>query len=88
MPHAQRPELVAPGRRLSVRLAGPTVYIVQSFDRTTWGPGSGERSVVVEGSDDAVLLHADGRLPFEQAGLTVTGDRDLAVRLKELVPGP
>jgi hypothetical protein len=43
---------------------------------------------VIGGSDDAVLLYAYGRLPFEEAGLTVTGNRDLAVRLKELVPGP
>jgi hypothetical protein len=35
-----------------------------------------------------VLLFAYGRLPLDGAGLTVTGDRDLAVRFKEFVPGP
>ena len=83
---SEAPSTPPPGT--TVRLAGPTVCIEQSFDGTTWGPGTGEPSVVVEGSDDAVLLYAYGRLPFEQAGLTVTGDRDLAVRLKEFVPGP
>jgi hypothetical protein len=39
-------------------------------------------------ADDAVLLYAYGRLPFDRAGLTVTGDREIAVRFKEFVPGP
>lgn len=43
---------------------------------------------MIEGADDAVLLYAYGRLGFDEADLTVTGDRDLAVRLKELLPGP
>jgi hypothetical protein len=76
----------APGT--TIRRTGATVRLESSFDGTAWGPGSGEPSVVVEGGDDAVLLYAYGRLPFEKADLTVTGDGDLAVRFKELVPGP
>jgi uncharacterized protein (TIGR03083 family) len=72
----------------TIRLTGPTVRMEATFDGTAWGPAAGEPSVVVEGTDDAVLLYAYGRLPFERADLTVTGDRDLAVRLKEFVPGP
>ena len=72
----------------TIRLAGTTTRIEAGYDGASWGPPLGEPAVVIEGSDDAVLLYAYGRLPLDEAGLTVRGDRDLAVRLKELVPGP
>jgi uncharacterized protein (TIGR03083 family) len=72
----------------SIRLAGPTVVLEGGFDGTAWGPVTGEPAVVLEGGDDAVLLYAYGRLPFDRAGLTVTGDLEIAVRFKEFVPGP
>lgn len=78
----------APPAGTSIRLAGPTVAVEGAFDGTAWGPLSGEPAALVAGGDDAVLLFAYGRLPFERAGLTVTGDRELAVRFKEFVPGP
>ncbi len=71
-----------------IRLLGPTVRMEATFDGTAWGPVAGDPGVVVQGSDDDVLLYAYGRLPFDPARLTVTGDRDLAVRFKEFVPGP
>jgi hypothetical protein len=77
-----------PAAGTTVRLVGPTVRMEAGFDGTAWGPAAGEPSVVIQGSDDDVLLFAYGRLPFEGADLTVTGDRELAVRFKELVPGP
>ena len=76
----------APGT--TIRLAGPTVAVEGTFDGTAWGPAAGEPTVVVEGGDDAVLLYAYGRLSFDRAGLTATGDREAAVRFKEFVPGP
>jgi uncharacterized protein (TIGR03083 family) len=78
----------APAGGTTVRLAGPTVRMEATFDGAAWAPVAGEPSVVVEGSDDDVLLFAYGRLPFEAANLTVTGDREVAVRFKEFVPGP
>jgi hypothetical protein len=72
----------------TVRLAGPTVAVEGRFDGTAWGPATGEPTALIEGSDDAVLLYAYGRLPFEKADLTVTGDQELAARFKEFVPGP
>jgi uncharacterized protein (TIGR03083 family) len=78
----------APPPGTAIRLAGPTVGLEAGYDGTAWGPVVGEPAVLVEGSDDAVLLYAYGRLPFDRAGLTVTGDRGLAVRFKEFVPGP
>ena len=77
-----------PADGTTIRLAGTTVRVEAGYDGDAWGPPLGEPAVVIEGSDDAVLLYAYGRLPFDQAGLTVRGDRDLAVRLKELLPGP
>jgi uncharacterized protein (TIGR03083 family) len=72
----------------TVRLAGPTVRLEGTFDGTAWGPASAEPTVVVEGDDDAVLLYAYGRVPLEKADLRVTGDREVAARFKEFVPGP
>jgi uncharacterized protein (TIGR03083 family) len=72
----------------TIRIVGPTVALEGTFDGTAWGPVSAEPTVVVEGSDDAVLLYAFGRLPLGKADLTVTGDRHLALRFKEYVPGP
>jgi uncharacterized protein (TIGR03083 family) len=76
----------APGT--AIRLTGSTVRMEAAYDGTAWGPASAEPCVVVAGNDDAVLLIAYGRLPLEKADLTVTGDRELAVRFKSLVPGP
>ncbi len=72
----------------TVRLAGSTVRVQATFDGTAWTPSDGEPTVVVEGEDEAVLLYAYGRAPFDPARLTVVGDRDLAVRLKRFLPGP
>ena len=77
-----------PAAGTTVRVVGPTVRLEGTFDGTGWGPATREPTVVVEGGDDAVLLYAYGRLPLEKAGLIVTGDRDVAVRFKEFVPGP
>jgi hypothetical protein len=79
---------VAPPAGTTVRLVGDTVHMEAGFDGTAWGSADGETSVVIEGDDDAVLLYAYGRLPFDPARLTVRGDRRLAVRFKEFVPGP
>ena len=79
---------VMPAPGTTVRLSGPTVRMEGTFDGTAWGPVSAEPTVVVEGNDDAVLLYAFGRLPWEKADLRVTGDRALADRFKEFVPGP
>ncbi len=77
-----------PAAGTTVRLVGPTVRMEAGFDGTAWGPVAGEPTVLVEGGDDAVLLYAFGRQSFDRAGLTVTGDRELAVRFKDFVPGP
>ncbi len=83
---AGAPAVPPPGT--TILLTGTTVRIEAGFDGSGWGPPAGEPSVVVEGSDDAVLLYAYGRVPLEEAGLGVTGDRELAARLKEFLPGP
>ena len=83
---AGAPAVPPPGT--TILLTGATVRIEAGFDGSRWGPPAGKPSVVVTGSDDAVLLYAYGRVPFEKADLTVTGDRELAVRLKEFLPGP
>lgn len=72
----------------AIRLQGETVRVEVEFDGAAWGPPVGKPSVVVSGADAAVLLYAYGRVSLDDAGLTVTGDRELAGRLKELVPGP
>jgi uncharacterized protein (TIGR03083 family) len=82
------PAPAAPPPGTAIRLAGPTVCVEGGFDGMAWGPVVGEPTVLVEGSDDDVLLYAYGRLPFDRARLTVTGDRYVAVRFKEFVPGP
>jgi len=79
---------VVPAAGTTVRLVGPTVLLEGSFDGAAWGPGVGEPSVALEGADDAVLLFAYGRLPFEKADLTVTGDSEVGGRFKDYVPGP
>ncbi len=79
---------VLPAAGTTVSLVGPTVRLEGTFDGAAWGPVAGEPSVVVEGEDDGVLLLAYGRTPFEKADLTVTGDRELAARFKDFVPGP
>jgi len=72
----------------TIRLAGPTLRMEATFDGTAWGPAADDPGVVVMGTDDDVLLYAYGRLPLDPTRLTVTGDRELAVRFKEFVPGP
>ena len=72
----------------TVRLAGRTVRVQATFDGTSWTPSDGEPTVVVGGEDEAVLLYAYGRAPFDPARLTVDGDRDVALRLKRFLPGP
>lgn len=77
-----------PAASTGFRLQGPTVRVEAGFDGTAWGPLTGEPSVVVTGPDDALLLYAYGRMTLDRAGLDVEGDRELAERFKEIVPGP
>ncbi len=72
----------------TIRLAGPTTRLEAGYDGASWGPPLGEPAVVIEGGDDAVLLYAYGRLALDEGLLTVRGNRDLAARLKDFVPGP
>jgi uncharacterized protein (TIGR03083 family) len=72
----------------AVRLAGRTVRVQATFDGAAWTPSDGEPTTVVEGEDEDLVLYAYGRAAFDPARLAVTGDRDVAVRLKTFVPGP
>ncbi|PFG40601.1 uncharacterized protein (TIGR03083 family) [Georgenia soli] len=69
-------------------LRGTTVRVEVEYDGAGWGPPSGPPAVVVSGDDDAVLLAGYGRVPMDAAPVRVEGDRALARRLKEFVPGP
>lgn len=52
------------------------------------GPAVADPSFAVSGDDSSALLFVTGRLDVDDPRLTVRGDRELARRFKELVPGP
>lgn len=79
---------LTPAAGTTVVLEGPTVRVASTYDGEGWGPATEEPSVVLRGDDVALMLVAFGRLTSQEAGLVVSGQADLASRLKDLVPGP
>lgn len=79
---------LSPPAGTTVVLEGPTVRVASTYDGERWGPESEQPSVVLRGDDVPLLLVAFGRLTSQEAGLAVSGQTDLAARLKDLVPGP
>ncbi|GGC17541.1 maleylpyruvate isomerase family mycothiol-dependent enzyme [Cellulomonas carbonis] len=72
----------------TLRLRGTSVDVARTYDGGAWAvapPGS-TADVMVTGDDGTVLLFALGRVPLD--ALDVAGDRQLAARFKQLVPGP
>lgn len=69
--------------------AGPTVDVRVAATDGGWAADPGATpTATVRGSDSDVLLYLLGRIPVDAPGLTVEGDRELAARFKEYVPGP
>ena len=80
------PALAASGGRP----AEPVRYVLRgrSFE-LEWSSGEGAaRTVTLSGDDSDLCLFVLGRRTLEEVELTVEGDRALAARFKEFVPGP
>lgn len=81
-----------PASDLAVSLRGPTVALTFRHRDGSWHvPDPGEPvdpAVTVHGDDSTVLLFALGRVPDTHPGLTFSGDRGLASRIKAWLPGP
>jgi uncharacterized protein (TIGR03083 family) len=70
-------------------VAGPTVDLRVAASGGSWAADpDATPTATVRGSDSDVLLHLLGRIPVDAPGLTVEGDRELAARFKQYVPGP
>lgn len=78
----------APAPGTGIALEGSTVRIGARFGHGGWGPLVGAPDVVLRGPDEPLLLLAYGRLALGAVPVEVVGDRELAERFKELVPGP
>lgn len=80
--------LTAPPAGTGFELRGEAVVIAAEYTPHGWAEPTRAPAVVIGGDDDAVLLAAYGRLPLTSPRLRLQGDRELALRLKEFLPGP
>lgn len=80
--------VAAPPAGTGFLLRGTSVSVEAEYDGAAWVAPTGPHAVVISGDDDAVLLAGYGRVPVAAAHVRVDGDRELARRLKEFVPGP
>lgn len=80
--------LTAPPAGTGFELRGDAVVVAAEYTRDGWTEPTRAPAVVIGGDDDAVLLAAYGRLPLTSPRLRLQGDRELALRLKEFLPGP
>jgi len=72
----------------SIRLEGTSTAVTSRFAAGAWAPFDGPATTTVRGDDSAVLLFALGRIPLDDARLSVVGEGQHAARLKEYLPGP
>lgn len=80
--------LTAPPAGTGFELRGEAVVVAAEYTPDGWAEPTRAPAVVIGGDDDAVLLAAYGRLPLTSPRLRLQGDRELALRFKEFLPGP
>ncbi|RPF26224.1 maleylpyruvate isomerase family mycothiol-dependent enzyme [Georgenia muralis] len=80
--------MTAPPAGTGFELRGEAVVVAAEYTPAGWAEPTRAPAVVIGGDDDAVLLAAYGRLPLTSPRLRLQGDRELALRLKEFLPGP
>lgn len=79
-----------PDEGSSYQLSGPSVGINLEYKESTWeiGASDNEATCKISGDDSTIILFALGRIPANHPGLTNTGNRALAEKLKTYFPGP